>query len=303
MSGAPLLFDRSLLAARRARALAGGAPADFLLKEAAGNIAERLSFIQRDFPVAVDLGSGASAFAAALAAAGNIGTVVRAERSAALIRDWPGQALACDEEALPFADASLDLVASGLALHWVNDLPGTLAQVTRALKPDGLFMAALMGAGTLQELREALTEAELEITGGAAPRVAPFIDVRAMGALLQRAGLAMPVCDVDGITVTYGDMFGLIADLRAMGATNALAQRSRTPLSRRVFLRAAEIYVHRFGDGKGRVRATFNILYATGWRPHESQQKPLRPGSARARLADALGTRELPAGEKPSGRR
>lgn len=297
MSRPPLLFDRALLRLRRARAAAYGGAGGFLLDEVAASIAERLAFIQRRFDVALDLGSGGAALAQALAGSGKVGTVIRAERSAGLLQGWPGLALLCDEEALPFAAGSLDLVVSGLALQWVNDLPGTLAQIAWALRPDGLLIAALAGAGTLQELREALTEAELELTGGAAARVAPFADVRAMGGLLQRAGLALPVCDMDTVSVGYADMGALIGELRAMGATNMLTG-ARKPLTRQAVRRAAEIYAERFGDPRGRVRATFNIVYVTAWAPHHSQQKPLRPGSARMRLADALKARgEPPAGE------
>jgi SAM-dependent methyltransferase len=203
-----------------------------------------------------------------------------------------------DEEALPFGDATLDLVVSVLALQFVNDLPGTLVQIRRALQPDGLFLAALLGGETLTELRQAFAVAEAEVEGGVSPRVAPFADLRDLGALLQRAGLALPVTDVDRLTVRYRTPFDLMHDLRRMGATNALAERRRTPLRRRTLLRMAEVYAERFADPDGRLRATFEVVWLSGWAPHASQQQPLRPGSARARLADALGTIEIPAGEK-----
>jgi SAM-dependent methyltransferase len=203
-----------------------------------------------------------------------------------------------DEEALPFASGSLDLVVSALALQFINDLPGTLVQIRRALRPDGLFMAALIGGDSLAELREAFAQAESEIEGGASPRVAPFADVRELGGLLQRAGFALPVVDSDRLTVRYKTVLDLMRDLRRMGATNVLAERRRTSLKRTTLFRLAEIYAERFADVDGRLRATFEIAWLSGWAPHESQQKPLKPGSASQRLADALGTREISAGEK-----
>jgi SAM-dependent methyltransferase len=204
----------------------------------------------------------------------------------------PALSAIADEEVLPFAPGSFDLIASALALQWANDLPGILIQIRRALAPDGLFLAALVGGQSLTELRTALTTAEAELTGGASPRVAPFADVRDLGALLQRAGFALPVTDIEPIIVRYASMFALMQDLRAMGATNALSERSRKPLRRAILLRAAEIYAGRFSDADGRVRATFEIVWLSGWAPHESQQKPLAPGSARMRLADALNVSE-----------
>jgi SAM-dependent methyltransferase len=209
--------------------------------------------------------------------------------------------VAADEEVLPLADASLDLAVSALALQWVNDLPGTLAQIRRALRPDGLFLAALLGGDTLTELRQSFAAAEAEIEGGVSPRVAPFADMRDVGALLQRAGFALPVADVDRLIVRYDTPFGLMQDLRGMGATNVLLERRRTPLKRATLQRMVQIYAERFSDPDGRLRATFDIVWLSGWAPHESQQQPLRPGSARTRLADALKTTEFPAGEKSGG--
>ncbi len=203
-----------------------------------------------------------------------------------------------DEEALPFAAATFDLVVSALSLQFVNDLPGVLVQIRRVLKPDGLLLAALAGGDTLTELRQSFAAAESEIEGGVSPRVAPFADVRDLGGLLQRAGFALPVTDVDRITVRYDHAFALMHDLRRMGATNALIDRRRTPLKRATLLRMAEIYAERFADADGRLRATFEIVWLLGWAPHPSQQQPLRPGSAQARLADALGTHEISTGEK-----
>ncbi len=210
-----------------------------------------------------------------------------------------GLRVVADEEALPFADNTLDLVVSGLSLQAVNDLPGVLAQVRRALKPDGLFLAALLGGETLAELRQSFAMAESELDGGVSPRVAPFADLRDLGSLLQRAGFALPVTDVDRITVRYATPLGLLHDLRRMGAANPLVERRRVPLRRATLMRAMEVYAARFADPDGKVRASFDIMWLSGWSPHESQQKPLRPGSAKKRLADALGTTEIAAGEKP----
>ena len=206
--------------------------------------------------------------------------------------------MAADEEALPFRDASLDLVVSALALQFVNDLPGTLIQIRRALKPDGLFLAALLGGDSLIELREAFALAESEIEGGVSPRVAPFADLRDLGALLQRAGFALPVTDIDRVTVRYASPFAVMQDLRRMGAGNILAERRKTPLRRATLRRITEIYAERFADTDGRIRATFEIVWLSGWAPHESQQQPLKPGSARTRLADALRTQEIAGGRK-----
>lgn len=208
--------------------------------------------------------------------------------------------LCCDEEALPAAEASLDLVLSNLSLHWVNDLPGAFAQIRRALKADGLLLATMFGGETLRELRSVLIDAEAEVAGGASPRVSPFVDVREAGNLLTRAGFALPVVDTDNLTVTYGDMFKLMADLRAMAETNAVLARAKLPARRSLFLRAAELYAERFTDARGRLVATFQIVTLTAWAPHASQQKPLRPGSAKARLADALKADEVGLGD-PTG--
>ncbi len=298
----PAIFDRALLRARRRRA-SSHEKGNFLLERAAGDLAERLRTVMRRFDLALDLGTPGSALRDALSASGQIGTTVAAEPLPSP-RANGDLALAADEEALPFRDESFDLVVSALALHWVNDLPGTLLQIRRALKPDGLFLAVLAGGETLTELRQSLAAAESEIEGGLSPRVAPFVEVRAMGTLLQRAGFALPVTDVDRLTVRYRDLGGLFKDLRAMGATNALVARRGTPLRRATVTRSAEIYAERFADADGRLRATFDLLWVSGWAPHDSQQRPLKPGSARMRLADALGTKEHSAGEtivKPKG--
>jgi SAM-dependent methyltransferase len=254
----------------------------------------------RRFELAVDLATPGDAVRVALARLDSVGTIVAADavRDAAAAATDKQKYVAADEEALPFRDASLDLVVSALALQCVNDLPGVLVQIRRALKPDGLFLAALLGGETLTELRQSFAAAESDVEGGISPRVAPFADLRELGALLQRAGFALPVTDVDRITARYDTVFGLMRDLRRMGATNALVARRRTPLRRATLMRMAEIYSRRFADAGGRVRATFEIVWLSGWAPHPDQQQPLRPGSAKTRLADALGAHEISAGDK-----
>jgi SAM-dependent methyltransferase len=294
------LFDRALLAQRRRRAAALG-PVTFLIDRVAEDMVERLSAVRRTFEVAVDLGTPTDAVRRAIRPAVAAGRIVAAIPEP--VADCAGPVVVADEEHLPFRDASLDLVVSGLALQFVNDLPGALVQIRRALKPDGLFLAALVGGDTLTELRHAFAAAEAGVEGGASPRVAPFADVRAMGALLQRAGFALPVADVDHVCVRYDSPVRLMHDLRRMGATNALAERRRAVLRRATLARLVDVYAERFADPDGRVRASFDIIWLSGWAPHASQQQPLRPGSARMRLADALGTQELSAGEKPGGDR
>ena len=282
-------FDRPLLDRRRLRALrAEVAGADFLLRRVAEELTERLSLVQRRFEVGVDLAGYRGQLAQSLAAGGQIDRLVRLERDPAAFGPDRTGAVVGDEELLPFADGSVDLVASALSLHLTNDTPGVFVQIRRALKPDGLFLAALLGGDTLSELRASLLAAEAELHGGASPRVAPFVDLREAGALLQRTGFALPVIDQDRLTVRYDTLFDLMRDLRAMGVTNMLSARSRRPVGRALFLRAAAIYAERFADSDGRLRATFDVIYLSGWRPHDSQQKPLKPGSAAMRLADAL---------------
>ena len=282
------LFDRSLFAQRRQRALAAQTQgADFLLAAVAEELGDRLLAVKRQFDLAVDLGGHTGRLAAALAASGRVDRVLRAD----LFTADPGLSapdFVCDDALLPLKDASVGLIASALSLQLVNDLPGALIQIRRALLPDGLFLGAVLGGETLSELRDCLMRAELELTGGAGPRVAPFADTRDLGALLQRAGFALPVTDTDKLTVRYDNLFGLMRDLRAMGGTSILTERSRRPLSRAVFLKAAELYAADHADADGRIRATFQVVYLSGWAPHESQQKPLKPGSAKMRLADAL---------------
>jgi SAM-dependent methyltransferase len=301
----PLIFDRQLVRARRRRALRLG-PETFLIDRVAEDFADRLKAVLRRFDVAADLGTPTEAVREALAQNGSIATMIAVDP---LIEAAPRPAsdeataapprIAAEEEALPFATGALDLVVSGLALQAVNDLPGVLVQIRRALKPDGLFLAALLGGDTLTELRQSFAAAESECESGASPRVAPFPDVRDMGMLLQRAGFALPVADVDRLAVRYATPLALLYDLRRMGATNPLIERRRTPLRRATLLRAMDTYAARFADPDGKVRASFDIIWLSGWAPHESQQQPLRPGSAQTRLADALGTVEIGTGEKP----
>jgi NADH dehydrogenase [ubiquinone] 1 alpha subcomplex assembly factor 5 len=300
MTDAPQIFDRNLLRQRRQRALGCAANHDYLLRRVAEDFAERLGFVQRQFPAVLNLGSHHGLLSRHLQGLAKIGSITDLDsvRSAAA---GSSAFIQADEECLPLADASLDLVVSGLALHLVNDLPGTLVQVCRALKPDGLLLASLLGGATLFELREAWMRAEDEVTGGVSPRVAPFADVRDLGSLLQRAGFALPVADSDIVRVTYATPLALMADIKAMGASNMLTERRRVPVTRGLLRRACEIYSDRFGLADGRVPATFEIITLTAWVPHDSQPKPLQPGSAKMRLAEALGVTEQSTGEKPGG--
>jgi SAM-dependent methyltransferase len=275
---APILFDRALLRARQNRALRAG-PATFLLDRVAADMGERLHAVLREFKRAADVGTAGDQVRNVLA--GRVDQLVRI--------GLPEQ----ESEPLPFQPESLDLVVSALALQFVNDLPGVLAQIRRALRPDGLLLAAMSGGDTLTELRQSFAAAEAELEGGVSPRVAPFADLRDIGSLLQRAGLALPVTDVDRIVVRYDSAFALMQDLRRMGATNVLVERRRTPTRRATMLRMAQIYAERFADGDGRIRATFEVIWLSGWAPHQSQQQPLKPGSAKTGLAEAV-KRTLP---------
>lgn len=298
MTGPVQLFERPLLDARRRRALTQSRlGADFLLKTAVDDLADRLATVKRDFAIIADIGSPLPLLGDRLAASSQVDRIIRIDRLAETIADNRA-GIVGDMECLPLREASLDLAVSALALHWATDIPGVLAQIRRALKPDGLFVANLLGGETLHELRECLTVAEVDVTGGASPRVAPFAELRELGALLQRAGFALPVVDQDRLTVRYDNALDLMRDLRAMGATNALVERSRKPMRRQVLFRAATLYAERFADADGRIRASFDIVSLSGWAPHQSQQQPLQPGSARTRLADALGVSEHAAGEK-----
>jgi NADH dehydrogenase [ubiquinone] 1 alpha subcomplex assembly factor 5 len=293
------IFDRALLVRRRDRVAAGAERHEFLLARVADDLIERLGAVQRRFPVAIDLGAYHGLLGRRLRQMPGIGMVVHTEPAWRLLKQCDGARVQAHEEGLPFRDQSLDLVTSALSLHLVNDLPGAFVQIRRALKPDGLFLAALLGGRTLTELRNALLVAEEEVEGGASPRVAPFAELQDFGALLQRAGFALPVVDADTVTVTYPDALALMRELRAMGATNALKARRKGPLRRTTLMRACALYQERFGLANGRVPATFEIITLTAWAPHASQQRPLAPGTATVRLAEALGTVELPAGDAP----
>ncbi len=300
---APPLFATELLPARRDRAarlgFAGGA--DFLHRETALLVAERLAEVTRDFADAAIVGSAGGVYVRALAGRVDPARIVQLETSAARAAA-AGTARADRLDPLPLAPGAVDLIVSGLELHWANDPVGLLVQMRRALRPDGLLLAALFGGRTLHELRASLAEAEVETTGGLSPRIAPMGEIRELGALLQRAGLAMPVADVERIETSYATPLHLMRELRAMGETNILADRRRVPLRRDTLARACEIYARSFPAPDGRVAATFEIVFLTGWAPSESQPKPLRPGSASARLADALGAVEQSAGEPAAPR-
>ena len=271
---------------------------DFLVRHAAEELAGRLAGIKRSFELAVDIGSHHGVMARLLSERMDGVRAVSLSGALALAEACPGPRAVVSEEALPLKEGTIGLITSVLSLQLVNDLPGALIQIRRALRPDGLFLGALLGGDSLIELRQAFMLAEMETAGGVSPRVFPAADVRDLGGLLMRAGFALPVADSERLTVTYADPLALMRELKAMGAANPLAARSRKPLRRDTLARAATLYAERFSEPDGRVRATFEILYLCGWAPHESQQKPLKPGSAAARLADALETRELPAGDK-----
>jgi SAM-dependent methyltransferase len=282
-------FDRVQLRRRRDRAAQHFAAHAFLLDEVSVRLAERLDDIKRRFPVAVDLGCHDGRLAAEIGGKNGIEMLVQCDLSQAMVARAKGAFRAvADEEWLPFAAGRLDLVISALSLHWVNDLPGALIQIRRALRPDGLFLAAILGGDSLTELRQSLARAESELEGGISPRIAPFADVRDLGALLQRAGFALPVVDSDTITVTYADALALMRDIRGMGESNILRQRHRHFTRRATLLAAVERYRDMFGDEDGRIPATFQILYLAGWCPHESQQQALKPGSGEFSLAAAL---------------
>lgn len=299
--GAPQVFDRAAVRRHRDRAAQHFAEHDFLFREIGERLVERLDDVNRRFARVLDVGCRTGFTTALLRQRPGVEQVVGLELSDAMAARAGAGTVIGDEELLPFADGSFDLVVSNLALHWTNDLPGALAQLRRALKPDGLLLAAMLGGETLAGLRAALIEAELGETGGVSPRVSPVADLRDAGMLLQRAGFELPVVDGDLITVTYADALALMRDLRGMGETNAVAERSRTLTRRGVLARAAAAYPDREDDG--RIRAGFQVIFLTGWSPHASQPKPLRPGSAATRLADALGSAEIGAGERAGPKR
>lgn len=288
----PLIFDRELVAWRRQRAFAGSRPPRFLWERVADDLVDRLQFIQRPFRDVLILGGHDGSIGRRVRALAGERLLVETEATPLLAAEIGPGTVVADEEALPFAEASFDLVLAPLTLQFVNDLPGVLIQIRRILRPDGLLLGAMLGGETLGELRAAWLAAESEVTGGASPRVAPFADVRDMGRLLQRAGFALPVADSDIVMARYDSALTLMAEVKAMGASNALAERRRVPVTRTLIARVAENYAERFAHPDGRIPATFEILTMTAWAPDASQQQPLKPGSAVMRLADVLGTTE-----------
>ena len=294
------VFDRRTVRRHRDRAAAHLPEHDFLFREVAERLVDRLDDINRRFPLALELGARGDVLAECLTGHGGVEQLVRCDQSMRMVGagECRSALVVADEECLPYAPHSFDLIISCLSLHWVNDLPGALIQIRRALKPDGLFLAALFGQATLAELREALVEAELAECGGAGPRVSPFVDVREAGGLLQRAGFALPVVDTDTITVTYSSALDLMRDVRGMGESNAVVERRRTFTRRSTLLRAAAIYADRHADADHRIPASFQIATLTGWAPHDTQPRPLRPGQATHRLSTVLGGAEISAGEK-----
>jgi SAM-dependent methyltransferase len=301
-----LVFDTTAVRQHRARAARAPDAADFLAVEAGERLADRLDDVRRRFPRALDLGCRDGLVTRLLQGRGGIGWLVSLDPAAAFARRAPAPQIVADADLLPFADRSFDLVLSNLLLHWTNDLPGALVQLRRILRPDGLLLASLWGGETLSELRSVLLDAELAEEGGAGPRVSPFADVRDLGGLLQRAGFALPVVDSDTLEVTYADALALMRDVRAMGEANAVHERRRGFSRRATLARAAALYAERFARADGRIVASFQLVTLTAWAPHAAQQKPLRPGSAAHRLADALGTVERPAGDqvplRPAGK-
>jgi len=293
-----LVFDRATLRLRRARAATAWTGHAFLKQEIASRLVERLDDIRRRFDTALDLGCHGDEIAAALGGREAVGRLVRADLGLSFAQRARGPAVVADEEALPFAPASFDLVLSAMTLHWVNDLPGTLIQIARCLRPDGLFLGAMLGGGTLWQLRQAMSAAESEVEGGLSPRISPFADLGDAAGLLQRAGFALPVADSETIEVEYENALALMRELSAMGEGNLVAERRRGFSRRATLLRAAEIYAERFAQPSGRIGATFEVLFLHGWAPHASQPKALRPGSASHRLAQALGTTEHSTGVK-----
>jgi SAM-dependent methyltransferase len=293
-----IVFDRHILRLRRERVARSIRDTHFFSQPIAQNLYDRASLIKKDLPIILDLSAGAGGLSDLLRTRPGTKTVISSDLSWRVLEKQSGPSVVADEEFLPFADGSLDAVFCNMGLHWVNDLPGTLSQIKRILKPDGVFIAALAGGQSLSELKESLMAAELAVTGGYRPRTSPLLDMRDMGALLQRAGFALPVIDSEMITVDYRDPMVLLSDLRAAAATNLTTHRAKTMTPRKVLFEAARMYQEKFQNTDGRIPASIEVIYAIGWRPHDSQQKPLKPGSASARLAEVLNTVEQNAGEK-----
>lgn len=298
----PIMFDRARLAARRDARATGFGEYDFLKARVSNDLLDRLADTPHDFARALDLGCHTGLLAKGLTQARGVERVVASDLSPGMVAQAARaglEAVVADEEALPFEVGSFDLIASALALHWVNDLPGTLIQIRNALRPDGLFLAGLFGAGTLSELRTSLMEAEAEMTGGASARISPLPGLKDMAGLMQRAGFALPVVDIDHVRVRYSNPFGLLKDLGGMAERASFASPQEQGLSKRVLTRMAEIYTDRFSDPDGKVRASFEVIYLSGWAPAPNQPQPKKRGSATVRLADALGTKEISTHEKP----
>lgn len=290
MTDSPRIFDHTHRNRLRRRAARGDFSAhDFLFREAADRLADRLDDMTGHFPLAVELGSRSGQLQKVLAGRGGIETLLQADSCMEQAFRNQGLRVVCNEEFLPFTPGRFDLALSVLGLSAVNDLPGTLVQLRHALKPNGLLLAMVYGGQTLRELRDVLTRATLEVEGGAAAYIWPFVDVRNAGGLLQRAGFALPVVDSETVTVSYEHLFALMRDLRGMGEGNALVTRRRHFAKRSVFLRAAELYQQDYADSEGRITATFELVTLTAWSPHASQQKPARRGSGKVNLGDVLG--------------
>jgi SAM-dependent methyltransferase len=296
-------FNRALVRQHKDRAAARFEQARFLKDRAIDDICNRLEFINRRFDVALDVGSHGIPIKDSVAAnpslAAKIGFVAQCDHSLPMVLKAKDDGFVADDENLPIAPASIDLFVSSLAMHRINDVPGFLAQARLALRPDGLLLVSFLGGRTLQELRSVMVQIEQETLGQVSPRVSPFADAQDGAQLLQRAGFALPVADSDVVTVRYDSVFGLFRDLKAMGETAAFSRPRAPPLTRSIIASIADRYARDFADPDGRIRATFEIVTLTGWAPHESQQKPLRRGSAKMRLADALGVAEISTGEKP----
>lgn len=292
------VFDRAAVLRFKTRAAPNIGQHNFLFDWALENIMERLALVKKDFPCCVIGGARQSPpVTEKLRGQNNIQKLRIMDSAPSLLEKQSSPVLLADDEWLPFADDTLDLFIQNLGLHSVNDLPGALIQINRALKPDGLFIGAMFGGDTLIELRQVLNQAELVHSNGLSPRIAPFADKQQMGGLMQRAGFALPVIDSDTVTVTYDNMFKLLEDIRGMGESNAITARHKSPLPRAVLMNAAELYQQQFSEADGRIHATFEIIFLLGWAPHDSQQKPQRPGSANKTLADALATEEIKTGE------
>ena len=296
MSASPFVFDRSRQAKRRSRAFGTYQSVGFLKQRVAEDILDRITLTKRRFTTALEIGAGFLDMKAELEP--HVDTYICMDIAEKPGRAMTSPALVADEELLPFREESLDLVIAGSSLHWVNDLPGTLIQIRRAMKPDGYFVAAMPGGRTLTELRQVLLQAETELTGGAEMRVSPFADALDLSQLLQRAGFALPVSDRDQLTLRYDNVFALFDDLKAAGETHSPSQKGRRPLSRRILMRAAQLYAEQFADADGRIRASLEILWMTGWAPHPDQPKAKPRGSATVSMAEAVGAKEIKTGDK-----